>query len=75
MKSLLYYNQREGGYRMQITKQELQNLYDNNLSKDVCAKLNISEPTLRKTLKDAGIKLKGKGKRRIRKSKVKLKVI
>lgn len=46
---------------MEIKKEALRKLYNDNLSKDVCNKLGISNPTLNKLLRKAGIPLKGKG--------------
>lgn len=48
---------------MKITKQKLEKLYKENLSKDVCKQLNISSPTLRRLLRNNGIDLKGSGNR------------
>jgi predicted nucleic acid-binding Zn ribbon protein len=46
---------------MRITKKELEKMYKENLSKDVCTMLGITSATLRKYLKEAGIRLKGSG--------------
>lgn len=46
----------------QITKQELQKMYDTMKNKDIAEKLGISLPTLTSLLKKAGIKMKGKGR-------------
>lgn len=48
---------------MKIKKEVLRKMYDENQSKDVCSKLGISNPTLNKLLRSAGIPLKGKGNR------------
>ena len=46
---------------MDITKEELKELYENNSNKFVCEKLGITNPTLINLLEKAGIPLKGKG--------------
>jgi Mn-dependent DtxR family transcriptional regulator len=46
---------------MEITRTELKRLYNTMRTNDLAKKLNISKPTLIKYLKEAGIKLKGKG--------------
>lgn len=48
---------------MRVTKKWLEETYKNNLSKDVCKKLGITNPTLRTMLKLHGIQTKGKGNR------------
>lgn len=46
---------------MKITKKELEKLYNTMHNKALCAKLGITEPTLIKLIKKAGIKNKGSG--------------
>lgn len=48
---------------MEITKQELSDLYHNNLNEVVCEKLGITQATLRRYLRLSGIPLKGSGNR------------
>ena len=48
---------------MSITKKKLEELYYSKTQKEVCAELGISQPTLTKYLKEAGIPLKGRGSR------------
>lgn len=57
---------------MQITKEELKNMYRSMNNKELAEKVGVSVPTLLATLKRCGIKLKGKGNS---KSKQKLIVI
>lgn len=47
-----------------ITRDELEELYRNNTNDDVCAILGVSKVTLLTYLKEAKIKLKGKGNNR-----------
>ena len=49
----------------QITKKELQEKYKNMKNTELAKELGISEPTLRKLLKQAGIKMKGSGNHKI----------
>jgi hypothetical protein len=49
---------------MKITKEELQELYQENENKIVCDKLNITNATLISYIKKLGIKQKGKGNRK-----------
>ena len=51
----------------EINKEELQRLYDNHERKEVARMLEVSNATLGKLLKEAGIQLKGKGNRRPKK--------
>ncbi len=46
---------------MELTKNELQELYDSMSNQELADKLSISKPTLSKLLKDNGIRLKGSG--------------
>ena len=46
---------------MDITKKELSELYYNNTNGFVCNKLGVTEVTLLKYVKRAGLDLKGKG--------------
>lgn len=46
---------------MELTKQKLQELYENNTNDKLCEILGVSKATLLKYLKDAEIPLKGKG--------------
>jgi hypothetical protein len=46
-----------------ISKEKLSELYQSMKSQDLCLKLKISQPTLVKLIKKAGIQLKGKGNR------------
>lgn len=55
-----------------ITKDELENLYLNNLNDVVCKKLGITQPTLRVLLRKNNIPLKGRGNHQ---RKVKVQVI
>jgi len=48
---------------MKLTKEDLQNIYENNTSKKACDILGVSPATLRKYLVERGIPLKGKGNR------------
>lgn len=48
-----------------ITKKELQEKYNKMKNADLAKELGISEPTLRKLLKQAGIKMKGSGNHKI----------
>lgn len=49
---------------MIITKKKLKELYQNNTNKELCEMLDITNPTLIKYLKEAGIKPKGRGNRK-----------
>lgn len=49
----------------QITKKELQQKYNKMKNTELAKELGISEPTLRKLLKQAGIKMKGSGNHKI----------
>lgn len=44
-----------------ITKEQLQKLYDENLSKEVCKMLGITNTTLVRYLDQFGIQRKGRG--------------
>jgi hypothetical protein len=55
-----------------LTKERLEQLYKTTLNKDLCAMLDITNPTLIALLRKYGIESKGKGNR-LSKSKVKLK--
>ena len=46
---------------MDISKEDLQYLYDHNKNEDVAKMLKISIPTLLKLLRDSGINMKGSG--------------
>lgn len=46
---------------MDITKKELQKMYDSMSNQQLADKLKMSKPTLSKLLKDNDIKLKGSG--------------
>lgn len=46
---------------MDITKEDLQYLYDHNKNEDVAKMFKISIPTLLKLLKENEIKMKGSG--------------
>ncbi len=46
---------------MEITKDELEKLYNTMTNKDLAEKLGISMMTLNKIIKEAGIQGKGKG--------------
>lgn len=46
---------------MELTKQKLKELYENNTNSELCKILGVSNVTMLKYLKDAGIQLKGKG--------------
>ena len=46
---------------MEITKKELKDWYNSMSNQELCKKLGISEPTLIKMIKNAGIPMKGKG--------------
>jgi DNA-binding CsgD family transcriptional regulator len=46
---------------MELTKTELQDMYNSMSNQELADKLNISKPTLSKLLKDNNIKLKGSG--------------
>ncbi len=52
---------------MKISKKELEKKYNKMNSKDLAKELDITLPTLISYLKEAGIKLKGKGNRKARK--------
>ena len=49
-----------------MKKDELKKLYETMSNKDLAKKLGISEPTLTRHVKDAGILLKGKGRRKMK---------
>lgn len=46
---------------MDISKEDLQYLYDHNKNEDVAKMFSISIPTLLKLLRDSGVKMKGSG--------------
>ena len=52
---------------MRISKKELEEKYNNMNSKELAKELGVTFPTLLNYLKEAGIKLKGKGNRKARK--------
>lgn len=54
------------GVQMKLTKKKLKELYENNTNKDLCKMLNITNPTLVKYIKDAGIERKGMGNRSLK---------
>lgn len=47
--------------KTQITTKELQEIYNNNSNKEACKILGITNSTLTKYLRQAGIPLKGSG--------------
>jgi len=47
---------------LEITKEELRDMYMNNTNVFVCKKLDITQPTLTKILKELSIPQKGKGR-------------
>ena len=49
---------------MELTKTELKKMYRENTNKELCIKLGITETTLLRHLKKAGIELKGKGNKK-----------
>lgn len=46
---------------MELTKEELQRMYDSMSNQELADKLEMSKPTLSKLLKSNNIKLKGSG--------------
>lgn len=46
---------------MQVTKEQLKEMYRSMNNKEMAEKLGVSVPTMLATLKRCGIKLKGKG--------------
>jgi len=46
---------------MELTKKELQDLYNSMTNEELCKKLDVSKPTLIKYLTDLEIPMKGKG--------------
>lgn len=48
----------------QISKEELSAIYNGNTNKEACKILGVSEPTLNRYLKKAGIQTKGSGNNR-----------
>ena len=48
---------------MQLTQKKLRKLYYSMSNKELCKKLGVTNPTLMKYLKTAGIPLKGMGNR------------
>lgn len=54
---------------MELTKEELEKMYNSMTNEELCKKLDISKPTLSKYISDLGIEPKGKG------TKKKLKII
>jgi DNA-binding NtrC family response regulator len=57
---------------MEITKQELEEIYYNNTNKKTAKILKISTTTLNKHIKRAGITFKGRGKGSAKKFKLKI---
>ena len=49
---------------MEITKKKLEKMYYSMTNEEVCKELGVSQPTLRSYLKEAGIPLKGSGRRK-----------
>ena len=49
----------------EISKTELENLYNNNTNNVCCKTLGITPPTLFKYLKENGIKIKGTRKKKL----------
>jgi len=47
--------------KTQITKEELSNIYHKNSNKEACKILGVTNSTLTKYLRKAGISLKGSG--------------
>lgn len=56
---------------MELTKQQLQKMYETMSNKALAKKLGVTEPTLTATIKRLGIKPKGSGNRN-KKSKIKI---
>ena len=49
---------------MELTKAELKRMYKESTNKELCIKLGVTETTLLRHLKKAGIELKGKGNKK-----------
>jgi DNA-binding CsgD family transcriptional regulator len=49
---------------IKIKKELFQELYNKYTNKELCDKLNITEPTLQRHIKQSGIKKKGSGRRK-----------
>ena len=49
---------------MEISKQELEKLYNEMTNDELCEKLGISEPTLLRYLENNNILLKGRGQKK-----------
>lgn len=58
----------------EITKEELEELYNSRPNKEVCEILGVTNPTLMNYLKHFGIKPKGMGNKKGRIKKIALKV-
>jgi DNA-binding CsgD family transcriptional regulator len=49
---------------IRIKKEVFEKLYNKYTNRELCKKLNITEPTLQRHLKQANIKKKGSGRRK-----------
>ena len=55
---------------MEITKEQLKEMYKTMSNKELAEKLGVTIPTLLATLKRCGIKLKGKGNTKTKRNKL-----